>query len=75
MSLIEYIGSIGGIGGVLALFLYLLVKHLVSQMRQDRKYMEDRLTKIIEADQQSRERHTGVLTELITFLKMKNGGK
>jgi hypothetical protein len=75
MTVIEYIGSIGGIAGVLAFLLYLLVRHLISQMREDRKFMEDRLTKIIEADQQSREKHTIVLTELTTWLKAKNGSR
>ena len=75
MSLVEYIGSIGGITGVLAFLLYMLVRHLITQMREDRKFMEDRLTTIIEADQQSRERHTIVLTELITWLKAKNRSK
>lgn len=75
MGLLEYIGSIGGIAGIFGYLMFLAYRNTVSQMREDRKFMEDRLTKIIESDQASRERHTQVLTELITYLKMKNGSK
>lgn len=74
MDILQYVGSIGGIAGVLAFLIFLAFKYTVGQMREDRKFMEDRLTKIIEADQQSRERHTQVMTELIVWLKAKNGG-
>jgi len=84
MTLIEYIGSIGGVGGVLALLIFLAYRYLVRQMREDRmtsqdqiredrKFMEDRLTKIIGAYNKSSYRNTKVLTELITWLKAKNG--
>jgi len=74
MSILEYVGSIGGIAGVLAVIVFWMYKSQVNQMREDRKFMEDRLDKIIEADQESRERNTQVLTELIIWLKAKNGG-
>ena len=73
MTIIEYIGSIGGIAGVLAFLIFLAYRHLVNQMREDRKFMEDRLTKIIEAEQSSRERNTIALTELVSWLKKENG--
>lgn len=82
MDLLQFVGSIGGISGVLAVIIFLMYRHLVSQMRVDRKYMEDRLTTIIadynssHKDQQSIQvKHTQVLTELLVFLKAKNGGK
>lgn len=82
MSLIEYIGSIGGIGGVLAFLIFLAYRYLVRQMRDDRKYMEDRLTGVLndynkasKSQQRATIKHTKVLTELITWLKAKNGGK
>ena len=75
MSLIEYIGSIGGIVSVFGYLIFLAYKSTVKQMREDRIYMEDRLNKIIEADQTSREKHTQVLSELITYLRLKNGAK
>lgn len=75
MTLIEYIGSIGGIAGVLALLIFLAYKYLVSQMREDRKFMEDRLTKIIDAYNTTTSENNRVLTELIVWLRAKNGGR
>lgn len=80
MGMIEYIGGIGGIAGVLAVLMFLTYKYLVAQMRQDRQFMEDRLTGIIKeynSSQQSGQevtvKNTQVLTELITWLKARNG--
>ena len=75
MDLIQYIGSIGGIAGVLAFLIFMAYRHLVSQMRIDRKYMEDRLTQIISEYNRTSIDNTRVLTELITWLKAKNGSK
>jgi len=75
MDLIQYIGSIGGIAGVLAFLIFLAYRNAIIQIREDRKFMEDRLTKIIEADQESREASTKIMTELIIWLKAKNGGR
>ncbi|MCJ7828253.1 MAG: hypothetical protein MUP81_00735 [Dehalococcoidia bacterium] len=66
MDLIQYIGSIGGITGVLAFIMFMIY-------RQDRKYTEERLTKLLDQDQSTREDNTKVLSELITWLKRKNG--
>lgn len=71
MDITQLLVGTGGIAGILAVFIF----YLVRQMRTDRKFMEDRLTKIIEADQESREKHTTVLTELITWLKARNGSR
>ncbi len=80
MSMIEYIGSIGGIAGILAFLIFMAYRYLVNLMREDRKFMEDRLTKIIEdyngvcrANQDALVKHTAIQTELITWLKAKNG--
>jgi len=80
MSIIEYIGSIGGIAGVLAVLMFVAYRYLVNQMREDRKFMEDRLTQVIsdyndaqKAGQEVQLKNTQVLTELITWLKAKNG--
>jgi len=75
MSVLEYIGSIGGIAGVLAFLIFLAYRYLVHQMREDRKFMEDRLTQIIGAYNTTASDNTIVLTELIVWLKAKNGGK
>ena len=80
MSIIEYVGSIGGIAGVLAVLMFLAYRYLVNQMRDDRKFMEDRLTEVIKdyndaqkAGQEVQLKNTQVLTELITWLKARNG--
>jgi len=75
MDLLQYIGSIGGITGVLALLIFMAYRYLVHQMREDRKYMEDRLTKIIDAYNEAATNNTRVLTELITWLRAKNGSR
>ncbi len=43
------------------------------QIREDRKFMEDRLTDILTKDQESREENTKALTELTTVLTRMNG--
>lgn len=73
MDLLQIFGSIGGIIGVLAFLICLAYKHLVSQMREDRKFMEDRLSKIIDAYNSITNENTKILTELITWLRAKNG--
>ena len=80
MSILEYIGSIGGIAGVLAFLIFMAYKYLVSQMREDRKYMEDRLTGIIgdynfvcRGNQDALIKHAQIQTELIVWLKARNG--
>lgn len=73
MDLIQYIGSIGGIAGVLALFMFLTYRSLVAQMREDRKFMEDRQGKTIESYNEAVSANTRVLSELFTWLKAKNG--
>lgn len=67
-------------GGPIAILAYLIFhmyrrdrKSSAEQLREDRKYMEDRLSKIIEEDQNSREANTKALTELIVLLKHMNG--
>jgi len=73
MGFMEYIGNIGGIAGVLAVLMFFVY-------RQDRKAMEARLTGLTDDyNKMTQERtdalvkHTQVLTELITWLKAKNG--
>ena len=73
MSIIEYIGSIGGVAGVLAVLMFLAYRHLVKQMRDDRRFMEDRLTQVIGDYNDAVKENTKVLAELFTWLKAKNG--
>jgi len=74
--LLEYLGGLG-VGCVLALVIFFMYrresKDHEEQMREDRKYMEDRLTQLLTNDQQSREENTKALTELNTYLRIRNG--
>lgn len=73
MDFLEFIGQIGGIAGVFAVVMFLIY-------RQDKKDMESRMRDVIK-DYNSvcnkhidtMVKHTQVLTELITWLKHKNG--
>lgn len=75
MDMIEYIGSIGGIAGVLAVLMWLAYRHQVNQMRDDRKFMEDRLTQVLEDYNKAFKDNTQILSELYTWLKAKNGNR
>ena len=66
-ELIKQAGELGAVF-VLALIIFLFA-------RKDRMASEKRLSQLLEADQQTRAQHTKVLTELIVYLKMKNGNK
>jgi hypothetical protein len=80
MDFIQYVGSIGGIAGVLAALIFWSYRNMVTVMRQDRQFMEDRLTDIlndynnvVKEQSEAMVKHTQVLTELITWLRAKNG--
>lgn len=75
MDILQYIGSIGGIAGILAFLIFLAYKHLVTQMREDRKYTEDRLSKVLDAYNTITSENTKILFELKTWLQAKNGNK
>jgi len=74
--LLEYLGGLG-VGCILALVIFFMFRREVTnnrkQMREDKKYSEERLTGLLEGDQQSRAENTKALTELITYLKIHNG--
>ena len=53
---------------ILAIIIFLMY-------RRDRLSTEKRLSNLLKEDQATREKHTAVLTELITYLKAKNGNK
>lgn len=79
-ELIKYIIEVGGIGVIFGVLMWLLLKEIIKQGRQDRVFMEDRLTTIIEEynqkcdrDHQTQQEFMKVLTELNTWLRMKNG--
>jgi len=79
MGMIEYIGSIGGITGVLAFCIFLIYrqdkKSAEDRLREDRKLMEDRLTHVLDEYNVAFRENTKVLSELYTWLRHKNGHK
>jgi len=71
-----------GIAGVLAAIIFVAYRNLVNQLRDDRKYIEDRMTGIIDnyhedsqAATESRIENTKVQSELFAWLKARNGHK
>lgn len=82
IGFLEWIGAIGGVGAVFAVLIFWIYRQTNKQMRQDRKFMEDRMMKLtddynerMQETNKSRDEHTKVLWELITWLKAKNGTK
>ena len=77
MDILQFIGSIGGIAGVLAFIILMMYrqdrKESSEQLREDRKFMEDRLSMIIDSYNKTATANTEVLFELVTWLKAKNG--
>ena len=73
-----------GVGGVLGIIIFIMYRRdrkgsekkcddYADQLRQDRVFMEDRLSGIINKDQETREKHTTVLEKLVTTLNRMNG--
>jgi hypothetical protein len=84
MDLLQFIGSIGGITGVLAFLMFLVYRqdHKTSQDNLTKiiENMESRQTEIVRAYNETCQLHTNamvkntqVLTELIVWLKARNG--
>ena len=73
-----------GVGGAIAVIVFFFyrrdrkdaekrfVTH-IEQLRQDRVFMEDRMSNIIDRDQVTREANTKALTDLTTTLQRMNG--
>lgn len=64
----ELIKQILELGGVVVLAVIIFFVY-----RIDRKSSEKRLSGLLQSDQETRKEHTEVLTQLITYLKAKNG--
>lgn len=76
---IEFLSTIAslGVGAVFGIVIFLIYrydrKNSEKRLREDRRFMEDRLTKLLEQDQEARRENTKALTELKTYLLIKNG--
>lgn len=66
----EFVKQLIELGGVVILAVIIFFMY-----RRDRLSGEKRLSSLLKEDQATREKHTRVLTELITYLKNKNGSK
>ena len=78
MDILQYLDW--GIAGVLAGIIFLAYRNQVKQLRDDRKYMEDKMTGLItdynkasKAQTDALVKHAAIQTELIFWLKAKNG--
>lgn len=76
IDLINLVGSLG-VGAMLAMMMFFVYRYDSKQsmrlIREDRRYMEDRLTHMIEEEQETSQEHTKALTELTTVLRTMNG--
>ena len=76
IDLLQIVSSLG-VGALLGLVIFLMYrqdrKATEKMWRESKKFTEDRLTEIIQQDQESRESYTKVLTELIILLRGING--
>lgn len=73
MCFLEWLATIGGIGGVYALIMFAVYRQAVKQMREDRKFAEDRLSQILAEYNKAIQESTKIQYELFTWLKAKNG--
>ena len=77
MSDLFQMASSLGVGAFLAVVIAFLafrfIRATTEKLRDDRKWMEDRLTGLLEKDQETREENTKVLTELVTLISRLNG--
>jgi len=77
-SIIQIAGSLG-VGAFLATIIFLMYRrdrlNTETMWRESKKFTEDRLTELIEKDQESREDNTRAVTELVTLLIRMNGQK
>lgn len=66
-----------GVGAFLGLVIFLMYRRdrlaTEKMWRESKKFTEDRLTELIEKDQETREENTKALTELTTLLVRMNG--
>lgn len=76
LTIIEALGSIGGCA-LLAVLIFLMYRR--DRKSSEKRHLdawkasEERLSKIIEADQKSREENTKATTELVILLEKMNG--
>ena len=75
MEFMQWIAGVGGIGAVFGIIMVYILLRVLKIMREDRKYWEERLSKVVDKYDETTSKNTTVLTELIIWLKAKNGGR
>ena len=73
LGILEWIAGVGGIGAVFAVVMFFVYRMTIKQQREDRKYMEDRMSQILGEYNKAVQENTKILSELFTWLKAKNG--
>ena len=77
IDLMQLAAQIGGVGGLLSVIILLMYwldrRHTEKRINDVHKAHSERLEHLLEQDQETREDNTKALTELITYLKLKNG--
>ncbi len=73
IEFLREIAAIGGVGAVFAVLMFLVYRQTIRQMREDRKYFEDRMSDLTTDYNNTTTENTKVLTELFTWLRAKNG--
>lgn len=74
IEFIQWIGAIGGVGAVFAVLMFFVYRQTVKQMREDRKYQEDRMSDILNAYNEVTKENIKIQSEVLTWLKARNGG-
>ena len=76
MDILQLAGSLG-VGAFLGLIIFLMYRadrhNSENKLREDRKFMEDRLDKIISSYNSTITKNSEILTELVTLLRRMNG--
>ncbi len=76
IDLIQIVSSlgVGALLGLIIFFMYRWDRKATEKMwRESKKFTEDRLTDLIEKDQESRQENTKVLSELRILIERLNG--
>ncbi len=78
MEILQIAGSLG-VGAFLGTLIFLMYRKdrlsTEKMWRESKKFTEDRLTELVEKDQETREENTKALTELNVLLRKMNGKK
>jgi len=75
IDFLQWVAGVGGIGGVFAVLLFFIYRQTIKQMREDRKYTENRMSNVLDAYNKATLENTKILAELYTWLRAKNGNK